>query len=111
MPGLGHGKIDFLQKVNFEGLGHMNCDIILYNFFMHLRVKPLKMSTWELFIFRRNIFYVGGLIANISQSALYFMDLTSKSGWVLQTGKMNPPGLLGKVRSNFFLEESFLNNS
>jgi len=60
---------------------------------------------------RRNIFYVGGMInpiAYISQSALYFMDLTSKSGWVLQSGKMSPPGLLGQVRSSFVLEERFL---
>jgi len=55
------------------------------------------------------MFYVGGYITNnIRQSALYFLDLTSKLGWVLQTGQMNPPGILGRVFSNFVLEESIL---
>ncbi len=80
----------------------------LFDAFKSKTIKIFNMGT---FYFRRNIFYVGGLIANISQSALYFMDLTSKSGWVLQTGKMSPPGLLGKVSSTFILEESFLNHS
>ncbi len=36
------------------------------------------------------------------------MDLSSKHVWVLQTGKMNPPGQYGQVFSNFVLEESIL---
>ncbi len=44
---------------------------------------------------------------NVPQSSLYFMDLTLKLSWVLQTGKVNPPGMLGQVMSNYILEESF----
>jgi len=60
------------------------------------------------FICRNYIFYVGGWVDHyVAQSSLYFMDLTSKAGWVLQTGKMNAPGLKGQVLSNYVLEESF----
>ncbi len=57
----------------------------------------------------RHIFYIGGRLQDNSRvSTLYTMDLSSKHVWVLQTGKMNPPGLLGQVFSNFVLEESIL---
>ncbi len=57
---------------------------------------------------RQYIFHIGGYLGNnVPQSSLYFMDLTSKLSWVLQTGKVNPPGILGQVMSNYILEESF----
>jgi hypothetical protein len=50
------------------------------------------------------MFYVGGYFSD-PRSTLYFMDLSAKQlGWVLQTGKINPPGLKGFVHSNFALE-------
>ncbi len=55
---------------------------------------------------RRYIFYIGGWINNVGQSSLFFMDLLTKLRWVLQAGKINPPGLVGQVLSNHVLEES-----
>ena len=50
------------------------------------------------------MFYVGGWFGD-PRSAVYLMDLASKQlGWVLQTGKINPPGLKGWVHSNYALE-------
>jgi hypothetical protein len=50
------------------------------------------------------MYYVGGYFGT-PRSAVYFMDLAAKQlGWILQTGKINPPGLIGWVHSNYALE-------
>ena len=58
--------------------------------------------------YRRYIFYIGGWINDVSQPSLFFMDIISKLRWILQIGKINPPGLSGQVLSNYVLEESIL---
>jgi hypothetical protein len=69
---------------------------------MHVKIN------FNFFLLRRYIFYIGGWINNVSQSSLFFLDLLTKLRWILQTGKMNPPGLSGQVLSNYVLEESIL---
>ena len=49
----------------------------------------------------------GSTYGGARTSDLFTMDLSSKLAWVLQTGKMTPPGLFGEVFSNFVLDVSF----
>ena len=67
-----------------------------------------KLRGFKIDNFRRQyLFYIGGVLAGVGeQSNLYFMDLAAKQlGWVLQTGKMIPPGFKGTVLSTYASEE------